>query len=191
MKLSLCCHIGLAAIMCAACSGGSSVPTPASMADDPAPHVTVVTVVVTATPTITPAPTATPVPTTAEAILAGLQAAGLPITETVSFTAETDPNHLLGRPNGYVSKVSFRDARVPIGVTDRPISVTDGGTIEVYPAPAGAKARFDYTQGLGAATPLLIEYGFLKGRVLLRLTDILTPTQADEYRAALESIEVR
>jgi hypothetical protein len=32
---------------------------------------------------------------------------------TVVYTAANDPNELLGRPNGYQSKIAFSDSRVP------------------------------------------------------------------------------
>jgi hypothetical protein len=33
-------------------------------------------------------------------------------TPGVTYTADTDSNHLLGRPNGYLSKATFTDSRV-------------------------------------------------------------------------------
>ena len=59
------------------------------------------------------------------------------------FTTETDPNKLLGRPNGYTSKASFTDNRIKATDVkdDRTDSVDQGGTVEVYPDEAGATAR--------------------------------------------------
>ena len=48
--------------------------------------------------------------------------------------ASTDPNHLLGRQNGYTSKINWG----PDGNT---------GTIEVFPDQADAIARQDYIKG--------------------------------------------
>jgi hypothetical protein len=44
---------------------------------------------------------------TAEQVVAGLAGTIGTAKPTVVFTAETDPNHLLGRPNGYTSKSVF------------------------------------------------------------------------------------
>lgn len=46
---------------------------------------------------------------TAEEISAALKAKGLLIGTVVVYTAETDTNKLLGRPNQYTSKVNFAD----------------------------------------------------------------------------------
>jgi hypothetical protein len=52
----------------------------------------------------------------------------------VAYTAATDPDHLLGRQNGYTSKVNWG----PDG---------DTGTIEVFPDRADAIARQNYIKG--------------------------------------------
>jgi hypothetical protein len=53
----------------------------------------------------------------------------------ITYTAEDDPNHLLGRPNGYASKVSFTDSRVDQKLLEgqRPDAIDAGGSVEVYP----------------------------------------------------------
>jgi hypothetical protein len=107
---------------------------------------------------------------------------------TVVFTAETDPNHLLGRPNGYSSKASFGDSRIKDSEVkdDRTGSVDQGGSVEVYPDEAGAAARKKFIDDTMKATPVLgTEYSYLDGPVLLRLSQALTPAQAQEYQAAL------
>lgn len=55
---------------------------------------------------------AKPNPTlTAEEIIKSLKAAKLPIEKEIVFTAESDPNKLLGRPNQYIGKASWNDKR--------------------------------------------------------------------------------
>src|SRR6266480_581810 len=87
------------AMLLSACGGGS----PGS-SSSPSP-----------TATSTPSPTPTPVPQaahtgqSADQILQGLKAKGLPIGAVTTYTAASDPNHLLGRPGQYTDKVSFKD----------------------------------------------------------------------------------
>jgi hypothetical protein len=60
-----------------------------------------------------PVPAAVLAPLDNDAIQQALGASGFPIGEVRTFTAETDPNSLLGRPNQYTVKVSWKDARAP------------------------------------------------------------------------------
>lgn len=112
------------------------------------------------------------------------------ISLTKTYTAEDDPNHQLGRPNGYTSKTAFADARIP--PDQRPqdnTEIENGGSIEVFSSSADAQTRKDYiqkvTQPLGG---LLTEYDYVKGAVLVRVSKLLTPDQAKEYETALDGI---
>lgn len=110
-----------------------------------------------------------------------------PVGKVRVLTASTDPNHLLGRPGGYVSKTLFADRRV------RGESLADGtvagGSVEVYPAAAGALSRGKYLARVSAAIPVLgTEYDYVAGPVLLRLSGRLTPVQAKGYERALARI---
>ena len=51
-------------------------------------------------------------------------------TPSLVFTAENDPNHLLGRPNGYTSKASFTDSRI-----------TGDDLVAAHPATSAPAAR--------------------------------------------------
>jgi len=138
-----------------------------------------------------PTPTAVAPPSFSAAYLLGvLKAAGLPLSEIQEYTAETDPNHLLGRPGQYLVKASWHDARLP--ATPRPgqIEVSDGGGIEVFTTAAQAQSRADYIQSLAKGLPALAEYDFVHGPILLRVSKKLTPAQADEYQKALAVIPV-
>ncbi len=86
----------------------------------------------------------------------------------VAYTAATDPNHLLGRQNGYTSKVNWG----PDG---------DTGTIEVFPDRADAIARQDYIKGF--TCPFGFGYLTMTGTADLRLGCDVTPAQA----AAIEA----
>ena len=62
-------------------------------------------------PTATLAPAPTPPPLDSAAIQQALTAAGIAVADVRAFTAENDPNQLLGRPGQYVAKVSWKDTR--------------------------------------------------------------------------------
>jgi hypothetical protein len=152
------------------------------------PVTRVVEVVVTATPEPTPeaVPEQEAYEITAAEVLISLIEAGLPIGDYIAYTVETDPNELLGRPGGYVSKVNFQDTRLTQQSTDH--SVRDGGSIEVYPDAAGAEGRSEYIKALGQVFSPSVEYHFLAKNVLLRLSHRLLPAQAEEYNLALETL---
>jgi hypothetical protein len=145
---------------------------------------------VTGTPTLSPATTPTPTSTpalTASSVYAALQAAGLPVSGLIVYTAATDPNHLLGRPLGYLSKCAWSDSRVPAADTAGLSSgdVGFGGGVEVFSTAAEATARAQYIATAEAAVPLVgSEYDYLAGRILIRVSQYLTPSQAATYGAA-------
>jgi hypothetical protein len=129
----------------------------------------------------------------AKIVIQDLIKAGTPSRITVVFTAATDPNHRLGRPNQYTSKASFSDRRVPSSDTvgDTKGSVDFGGSVEVFPNASEAKARAAYIQSVLKADPMLgTEYDYLNGPVLLRVSQYLTPSEAHTYKVALGKIRV-
>jgi hypothetical protein len=104
--------------------------------------------------------------------------AGLPVRDVVIYTEDNDPNSLLGRPNQYVAKASWKDARVDVSGE----SGTDtGGTVEVFANRQDMEARKKYVETVSRGTPLLAEYTFAHNNALLRLTRELTPKQAKQY----------
>lgn len=112
------------------------------------------------------------------------------VSLTKTYTAEDDPNKLLGRPGQYTSKAAFADSRVPKeGLPADNTQTEHGGGVEVFADEAGAKARREMieklSQGLGG---LIAEYGYVKGGVLVRVSGKLTPDQAKEYETALATI---
>ncbi len=166
------------AMLLSACGGGSPG---SSSSSSPSP-----------TATSTPSPTPTPVPQaahtgqSADQILQGLKAKGLPIGAVTTYTAASDPNHLLGRPGQYTDKVSFKDTRIGQGTG---IGVSDGGSIEVFATTADAQKRFAYLQSLSTSgNALFAEYEYLDGVAILRISNQLTPDQAKQYQAALKAL---
>lgn len=140
-----------------------------------------------AAPVASPTATTVAAGRTADQIVQTFKAKGLPVGEVAVYTAETDPNKILGRPNGYTSKANFRDTRIaPSNPPTPTIEVSSGGSVEIWPTIEGAKARSDVLQAAGKSFAPLIEYNYLDGPVLLRISKDLTPDQAAEYEKALK-----
>lgn len=108
-----------------------------------------------------------------------------------TVTAENDPNHLLGRPNQYTSKVTFADSRIKasdVSGTDKG-DVERGGAVEVFGSEADAQARAKYIQAVMKSLPALAEYDYVHGSALVRVSHYLTPTQAAGYKSAADGLE--
>lgn len=102
-------------------------------------------------------------------------------------TAANDSNRLLGRPGQYTSAAAFTDDRVPVDRRNPdPTSLDNGGKVEAFAAADDAQRRADYIQQLAKATPLAVEYDYVVGTTLVRVSKALTPDQAAQYHAALE-----
>lgn len=158
----------------AACS---TTPTPTT----PAANAAAMSSPASASPT-------TPTALDAAGVVTKLKAARLPVGAVTVYTAANDPNHLLGRPNGYTSKAAFIDTRVkPSDARDTSAGSVDlGGSVEVFATGAEATAREQYIQGAEKSMPMLgTEYDYVSGDVLLRVSEVLTPDQAKAYQAAL------
>jgi hypothetical protein len=127
------------------------------------------------------------IPPTASSVLAFIQAKGLPITGITTYDENTDPNHLLGRPNGYLSKVAWQDTRVDqTDQPDDPGGVEYGGSIEVFANSTKALARANYIGAISQASPALGDgYDYLKGPILIRVSGTLNPDDAGLYMKAI------
>ncbi|WP_433784131.1 hypothetical protein ACQPX6_28500 [Actinomycetospora sp. CA-101289] len=126
-------------------------------------------------------------PRTAEQVVADLVARVPPAAPGPVGTAENDPNKLLGRPGQYTSAAYFTDSRVP--GEDRnpdPLSADNGGRVEIFPSEEEASARRDRIQELATTLPIAVEYDYVSGPVLVRVTKTLTPDQAKQYGDALD-----
>ena len=96
---------------------------------------------------------------------------------------------LLGRPGQYTDKVNFKDTRISSTDQGVDISVTDGGSIEVFTTTTDAKNRFAYIQKISkSGVALFAEYEYLDGLVILRVSAQLTPDQAAKYEATLKAL---
>ena len=161
----------------AGCAGTSQGTTPSTS------QVPVTTVVTTS-------------PTTARSLTAAQLVAALVVKvstarASVTYAADSDPNHLLGRPGGYESKSTFTDSRIsPSQAQSTDLGSVDlGGSTEVFSTAVAAVARGRYILGVTQAAGFLAhEYDCASGDVLLRLSSVLTPDQAKVYEAALATV---
>lgn len=104
-----------------------------------------------------------------------------------TYNEDNDPNKLLGRPNGYTSKIAFADSRLAkedIAGTAKD-AIERGGSVEVFPDAELARGRADYIQGILKSGGLGSEYDYQSGPVLVRVTGNLSPSKAKEYQQAL------
>lgn len=107
-----------------------------------------------------------------------------------TVTATNDPNHLLGRPGQYTSKVTFTDSRIKASDVEftKPGDVERGGAIEVFGSPSDAQTRAKYIQAVTKSLPALAEYDYIHGTVVVRVSHYLTPAQAAGYKTAVNGL---
>lgn len=141
-------------------------------------------------PSSAAAPTTTAAPLDAAGVLAELQGAGLPITDSAAVTETNDANNLIGRPGQYVSKMAFADSRVGQPIDQAAPGNDAGGSIEVFTTASDAQTRSDYIQkSLASLSPAAgTEYHYLTGTALVRVTGVLPPSAAAEYQTAVSAI---
>ena len=124
---------------------------------------------------------------TAATTAAAIKAAVPQVQQVVALNGRNDPNHLLGRNNGYVAGAVMKDSRI-VKCNGRGFGSTCGAMIEQWPTANDAKVRMDYIVRLEKSMPILgSEYDTLRGDLLLRVDGHLSPTQAAVYRAAFLS----
>ncbi len=129
-------------------------------------------------------------PPTASTVTAALARAVPGLRTILTYTAASDPNHLLGRPGQYTSKVAFGDPRVKASdvAGEERDDIDRGGSVEVYPTAAGATARAAYIQRIAQAMPSVDEYDYVHGGVLVRVSHLLTPAQAAVYKRVVAGL---
>ena len=103
-----------------------------------------------------------------------LMASGLPITGITELTAQTDPDHLLGKAGQYAGKLSWQDPRMANAL----------GFAELFADPAALQARVHALAGAGAGSgsaPLVRSDANL---AVLRLPPGITQDQVKAYQSA-------
>nr|BEK68872.1 hypothetical protein KPHV_60990 [Kitasatospora purpeofusca] len=184
--------LALTATACSS-SGTDKAPAAAAPATTPAAAAPAPASAAASTPAAAPssaAPTATKAATLdASTALAALTKAIPGITLVKTYSAEDDPNKLLGRPGQYTSKVAFADSRIKAADVEGQDAdaINRGGSIEVFATAADATARLDYMKAVIKALPLALEYDYVvRDTVLIRASHLLTPAQATALEAALK-----
>jgi hypothetical protein len=121
-------------------------------------------------------------------VLDALRAAGLPLSNAAVQDENTDPNNLIGRPNGYLSRTSFDlSGGDPDG---EKYGIDRGGVIEVFPDTASAAARSKFIQDALKSMQILgTEYHYLNGPVLVRVTGKVKPSTAKPFEAAVAALK--
>ena len=105
----------------------------------------------------------------------------------IVYTVKTDPNHLMGRQNGYASKVAWVDPRAVKAGAGNPSSdrggIEFGGGIEVFPDSSAAQARDKELKSFTA--PFGDGYDYPDGDAVLRLSQYLTRRRPPRTRPRL------
>jgi hypothetical protein len=142
-------------------------------------------------PTATsPAPQPSPKPKVAPDATSVAQqiqkASGGHIKSLWTYTEDTDPNNLIGRPGGYTSATFAYDNRVA-DCSAKPDDMC-GAQVEQFASDADAVRRRDYIEGIYKAAPILgTEYLTVEGRTLLRVTGKLKPSINRAYVASFKA----
>lgn len=121
---------------------------------------------------------------TAPEVLQAFKDAGLPLGRVEEYTAETDPNELLGRPNRYTGKFNFEDTRQAAPESE----TLTGGTVEVFDNKKDLDARKTYIEGVTKNLPTFQQYIYVNKNIMLRIDYALTPEQAKEYETVLNNL---
>ena len=121
---------------------------------------------------------------TAESSLISLQEKISNVTSIVAYDEETDPNENLGRPGQYIGKADFFDDRMED-------TEDNAGTIEFFSSKSDCNDRYEYLCKL--SDPELGVFGvnqyiYKYDLAVFRVSFDLTPTQAEEYKAAMDEI---
>ena len=103
--------------------------------------------------------------------LAILNGMGANVSALFVYDSETDPNKKLGKPGNYTSKVNFALVSLaPDAEATASVSVTQGGSIEVFANQADAVARQNDILSKEVSFLGTFEYTFICGNALLRLS---------------------
>jgi hypothetical protein len=119
-------------------------------------------------------------PTAAEKIKAAI-----PEVSLITITGHNDANNMIGRTTGYVAATVIVDPRAGEECDQKKPGIICGAGVEQWPDAAAAQQRADYLKTVLSAAPILgTEYATLRGNLLLRVSGKLSPSVADQYKAA-------
>jgi hypothetical protein len=161
-----------AAVLALALTGCSGTSSPTAEAPAPAP-----------------AATTTAAAMTAVEVIEKLEAADLGLSKVAAQDEDTDPNNLVGRPNGYLSRAS---ADLPGGDKQgEKYGIDRGLVVETFPSANDASLRSGYIQGaLKGAQLLGTEWHYMAddGRALVRVSGKVKPSLAKKIEAAVADL---
>ncbi len=136
---------------------------------------------------VSPAPAeeaaATPAPQAAHALAAdeicsALLKDGMPVRTFYRYTADSDPDGLLGKPNGYTSRADFEDSE----------SGELRGIVEVFPDNASATLRLTSLATLEKSGDTASEQRYRYDNVLLRLPAAFSAEKCLAYEESLRRV---
>jgi hypothetical protein len=119
-----------------------------------------------------------PTITAPDKFIAGLKDAKLPIGETVIYTADNDPDGMLGKDGGYDAAFGFVDTSLP-----KADGLAGGGVIEFFTNPDSAKARAEK-----AVVDTKDEIREFFGPILVRLSGKMDKKQVNAYGEAIAGV---
>jgi hypothetical protein len=122
---------------------------------------------------------------TASDVVKALKKNDLPIGDQLVYTAESDPDKLMGQTGQYTSKVHFIDTTQQ---EDTKVVMLNGGSVEIFENNKDAINRINYISKLAKSEPMYDEYDYVQGKILLRLTKNLPSTHGKKYEDALKKI---
>ncbi len=118
---------------------------------------------------------------TAEEALNSLKAAEPKITSVTVYTADTDPNGILGTKGAYTGKAAFTYEGIE----------GDGGNIEVFENSDDCKARYNYlleftSEDLGIFA--LNQYIYMYDKAVFRVSKDISTEEAESLKTKMDKI---
>lgn len=116
-------------------------------------------------------------------VIVAFKKANLPIDKVFFYTAETDFENLLGKPDQYIEKVDWIDTRIKSNSIDNHV----GGVIEIFETVDALESRKKKVEEVESKAGIK-NYLFAHKNVLIRLDSILNPQQASDYEIVLKTV---
>ncbi len=111
--------------------------------------------------------------------------AAIPEVTLITITGDNDANNMIGRSTGYVAATVIVDSRTGEECDQKTPGIACGAGVEQWPDAAAAQQRADYLKTVLSAAPILgTEYATLRDNLLLRVSGKLSPSIANQYKAA-------
>jgi hypothetical protein len=107
---------------------------------------------------------------------------GMPVSDIATTTEDNDPNDMLGRQGGYLSRATFVLPGAEGGAEQ---DTERGGSIEVWPTDDAAVKRWEYLKGFQSSPLLGDGYDYVFGPAVLRIAKEVKPSVAEPFEAAL------